>query len=213
MDDPNEEYLVWQTLIGAWPIVPGRLELYLQKALREGKRTTSWLDPDEAHERRVREFVRSLYSNHEFLEDFEPFAARVALAGEHASLGALLLRLTSPGVPDLYQGDTLWSLNLVDPDNRRPVDWAAHVSVLGERAPTRRTMKAHLIQRVLRLRSERPDAFAGDYEPLDLGPDRIGFVRGGAIRIVVPLRAGDRADAGLDRDILPEYDQELSIVG
>jgi (1->4)-alpha-D-glucan 1-alpha-D-glucosylmutase len=213
MDDPNEEYLVWQTLVGAWPIVPSRLELYLQKALREAKRTTSWLDPDEAHERRVQQFVRGLYSNHAFLDEFEPFAARVALAGEHASLGALLLRLTSPGVPDLYQGDALLSLNLVDPDNRRPVDWPAHVSVLRERAPTRRTMKAHLIRRVLRLRSERPEAFAGDYEPLDLGPDRIGFVRGGTVRVVVPLRAGDRADAGLERDLLPEYDQVLSVVG
>jgi (1->4)-alpha-D-glucan 1-alpha-D-glucosylmutase len=211
MDDPNEEYLVWQTLVGAWPIVPGRLELYLEKALREGKRTTSWIEPNEPHEQRVREFVRSLYSNHEFLDDFEPFATRIARAGEHASLGALLLRLTSPGVPDLYQGDALWSLNLVDPDNRRPVDWPAHLSVLRERAPTRRTMKAHLIQRVLRLRSEWPEAFAGGYEPLDLGPDRIGFVRGGAIRVVVPLRAGDRA-AGGDCDLLPEYDQELSVV-
>ncbi|HET7354157.1 MAG TPA: malto-oligosyltrehalose synthase [Gaiellaceae bacterium] len=211
MDDPNEEYLVWQTLVGAWPIVPGRLELYLQKALREGKRTTSWLDPDEAHERRVREFVRGLYSNHDFLDDFEPFAARVAAAGEHASLGALLLRLTTPGIPDLYQGDALWSLNLVDPDNRRAVDWPAHVSVLRERAPTRRTMKAHLIRRVLRLRSERPDAFAGAYEPLDLGPDRIGFIRGGAIRVAVPLRPGDHADGG-DHDLLPEYDQELTVV-
>jgi (1->4)-alpha-D-glucan 1-alpha-D-glucosylmutase len=211
MDDPNEEYLVWQTLVGAWPIVPSRLELYLQKALREGKRTTSWLEPDEAHERRVRDFVRSLYSNHAFLDDFEPFAAWIARAGEHASLGALLLRLTSPGVPDLYQGDALWSLNLVDPDNRRPVDWPAHVFVLREGAPTRRTMKAHLIRRVLRLRSERPDAFAGDYEPLDLGPNRIGFIRGRAIRVVVPLRAGDRADGG-DRDLLPEYDQELTVL-
>jgi (1->4)-alpha-D-glucan 1-alpha-D-glucosylmutase len=211
MDDPNEEYLVWQTLVGAWPIVPGRLELYLQKALREGKRTTSWLDPDETHERRVREFVRSLYSNHAFLDDFEPFVARIARAGEHASLGALLLRLTSPGVPDLYQGDALWSLNLVDPDNRRPVDWPAHASVLRETTPSRRTLKAHLVQRVLRLRAERPEAFASDYEPLDLGPDRIGFVRGGAIRVVVPLRPGDRADGG-DRDLLSEYDQELSVV-
>ncbi len=211
MDDPNEEYLVWQTLVGAWPIVPGRLELFLEKALREGKRTTNWLEPDEAHERRAKEFLRSLYSNHEFLDDFEPFAARVARAGEHASLGALLLRLTSPGLPDLYQGDALWSLNLVDPDNRRPVDWSAHVFVLWERAPTRRTMKAHLIRRVLHLRAQRPEAFAGDYEPLDLGPDRVGFVRGGAIRVVVPLRFGDRADGG-DRDLLPEYDQELSVV-
>jgi hypothetical protein len=74
-------------------------------------------------------------------------------------------------------------------------------------------MKAHLIRRVLRLRAERPEAFAGDYEPLDLGPDRIGFVRGGTVRVVVPLREGDRADAGLERDLLPEYDQVLSVVG
>jgi (1->4)-alpha-D-glucan 1-alpha-D-glucosylmutase len=211
MDDPNEEYLVWQTLVGAWPIVPGRLERYLEKALREAKRTTSWLEPDEAHERRVKQFIRSLYSNQEFLDDFEPFAARVARAGEHASLGALLLRLTSPGLPDLYQGDALWSLNLVDPDNRRPIDWTTHAAVLREPDPTRRTMKAHLIRRVLHLRMERPESFAGDYEPLDLGPDHVGFVRGRAIRVVVPLRAGDRADGG-DRDLLPEYDQELSVL-
>src|SRR6185295_3687103 len=99
LDDPNEEYLIWQTLVGAWPIVPRRLERYLEKALREAKRTTNWIEPNEAHEQRVREFVRSLYSNQEFLADFEPFVARVAQAGEHASLGALLLRLTSPGVP------------------------------------------------------------------------------------------------------------------
>jgi (1->4)-alpha-D-glucan 1-alpha-D-glucosylmutase len=211
MDDPNEEYLLWQTLVGAWPIVPGRLELYLEKALREGKRTTSWLAPDEAHERRVKDFVRSLYSNQEFLEDFEPFAARVSRAGEHASLGALLLRLTSPGLPDLYQGDALSSLNLVDPDNRRPVDWETHASVLREPTPTHRTLKAHLLRRVLHLRQQRNDAFAGAYEPLDLGPDRVGFVRGGAIRVVVPLRAGDSAHGG-DRDLLPEYDQELSVL-
>jgi (1->4)-alpha-D-glucan 1-alpha-D-glucosylmutase len=211
MDDPNEEYLVWQTLVGAWPIIPGRLELYLEKALREAKRTTNWLDPDEAHERRAKEFVRSLYWNQEFLADFEPFVARVARAGEHASLGALLLRLTTPGLPDLYQGDALWSLNLVDPDNRRPVDWNAHGSALRESTPSRRTMKAHLIRRVLHLRRERPEAFAGEYEPLDLGPGHVGFVRGGAIRVVVPLRPGIRADGG-DRDLLPEYDQELSVL-
>ena len=211
LDDPNEEYLLWQTLVGAWPIVPGRLERYLEKALREAKRTTSWLEPDETHEQRVTDFVRSLYSNQEFLDDFEPFAARVAGAGEHTSLGALLLRLTSPGLPDLYQGDALWSLNLVDPDNRRPVDWRTHRAALLESGPTRRTLKAHLIHRVLHLRRERPAAFAGDYEPLDLGPDHVGFVRGGAVRVVVPLRPGDRADGG-DHDLLPEYDQELSLV-
>jgi len=212
MDDPNEEYLLWQTLVGAWPIVPGRVELYLEKALREAKRTTNWIEPNEEHERRVKDFVRDLYGNQEFLADFEPFVARVAHAGEHASLGALLLRLTSPGVPDLYQGDALWSLNLVDPDNRRPVNWAVHAAALREPAPTRRTMKLHLIRRVLNLRAERPEVFSGTYEPLDLGLDHVGYVRGGAIRVVVPLRPGGHADGG-DRDLLPEYDQELSILG
>jgi (1->4)-alpha-D-glucan 1-alpha-D-glucosylmutase len=212
MDDPNEEYLVWQTLVGAWPIVPGRLELYLEKALREGKRTTNWLEPDLEHERRAKAFVRGLYANREFLDDFEPFAARVARAGEHASLGALLLRLTAPGVPDVYQGDALWSLNLVDPDNRRPVNWAARAGALREQRPSRRTLKTHLVRRVLHLRAERPDVFEGSYEPLDVGPHRIGFVRGGAVRVVVALRPDDRVDGGA-HDLLPEYDHELGVVG
>jgi (1->4)-alpha-D-glucan 1-alpha-D-glucosylmutase len=211
MDDPNEEYLVWQTLVGAWPIVPTRLERYLEKAMREGKRTTNWIEPDEEHERRAKAFVRELYANREFLDDFEPFAARVARAGEHASLGALLLRLTTPGVPDVYQGDALWSLNLVDPDNRRPVDWERQTAVLRQPAPTRDTLKLHLIRRLLRLRAERPGLFAGSYEPLDLGPDRIGFVRGGALRVVVPLRPGDTAGGG-DDDLLPEYPQEVALL-
>jgi (1->4)-alpha-D-glucan 1-alpha-D-glucosylmutase len=211
MDDPNEEYLLWQTLVGAWPIVPVRVERYLEKALREAKRRTNWIEPNEAHERRVFAFVRDLYGNQEFLADFEPFAARVAQAGEHASLGALLLRLTSPGVPDLYQGDALWSLNLVDPDNRRPVNWGVHVSALREASPTRRTMKMHLIRRVLRLRAERPELFTGSYEPIDAGPDRVAYVRGGAVRVVVPLRPGDNADGG-DHDLLPEYAQELTVL-
>ena len=106
-----------------------------------------------AHETRVRTFVRSLYENQAFLDDFEPFVAgRDAGAGEHASLGALLLRLTSPGLPDIYQGDAFWSLNLVDPDNRRGVDWKRAYRAAEQAAPTRETMKFHLIRRVLRLR-------------------------------------------------------------
>jgi (1->4)-alpha-D-glucan 1-alpha-D-glucosylmutase len=210
MEDPNEEYLVWQTLVGAWPIVPSRLELYLEKALREGKRTTSWLDPDLEHERRVKRFVRALYENQAFLDDFEPFAAAVARAGEHASLGALLLRLTSPGLPDIYQGDAFWSLNLVDPDNRRPVDWSGHRRAAREGAPTRETMKFHLARRVLQLRAELPEAFFGAYEPLDLGPDHVGFVRAGRVRVVVPLRPHLRA--GGEGDLLPEFAEELSLL-
>jgi (1->4)-alpha-D-glucan 1-alpha-D-glucosylmutase len=210
MDDPNEEYLVWQTLIGAWPIVPPRLELYLEKALREGKRTTSWIEPNERHETRVKSFVRSLYDNREFLDDFEPFVADVTLAGEHASLGALLLRLTTPGLPDIYQGDAFWSLNLVDPDNRRGVDWRRAIRAAAETAPRRETLKFHLIRRVLRLRADHPEAFFGSYEPLDLGAERVGFVRGGRIRVVVPLRPGDRVE--VPGDLLPEYAQELSLL-
>jgi (1->4)-alpha-D-glucan 1-alpha-D-glucosylmutase len=211
MDDPNEEYLVWQTLVGAWPIVPSRLELYLEKALREGKRTTSWLEPNERHEARVKRFVRSLYENQDFLDELEPFVQEVAAAGEHASLGALLLRLTSPGLPDIYQGDAFWSLNLVDPDNRRGVDWRRHRQALAEQTPRRETLKLHLIRRVLRVRAEFPEAFYGAYEPLDLGPDHVGFVRGGRVRVVVPLRPGTSAGGGGD-DLLQEFPQELSLL-
>jgi (1->4)-alpha-D-glucan 1-alpha-D-glucosylmutase len=210
MDDPNEEYLVWQTLVGAWPIVPLRLERYLEKALREAKRNTSWTEPNERHERRAQQFVRSLYENQEFLDDFEPFAQEVAVAGEHASLGALLLRLTAPGLPDLYQGDAFWSLNLVDPDNRRPIDWTRSRRALEQASPTRETMKLHLVRRVLQVRAAEPEAFAGSYEPLELGPDRIGFIRGGRIRVVVPLRPHDSVRG--ETDLLPEFPQEISRV-
>ena len=210
MDDPNEEYLVWQTLVGAWPIIPSRLERYLEKALREAKRNTNWIEPNEQHERRVMQFVRGLYENQEFLDEFEPFVQDVAAAGEHASLGALLLRLTAPGLPDLYQGDEFWSLNLVDPDNRRMIDWPRRYRAREQTAPTRETMKFHLVRRALRVRAAHPDAFAGDYEPLDLGPNRVGFVRGGRIRVVVPLRPEDAEES--DADLLPEFPQELSLL-
>jgi (1->4)-alpha-D-glucan 1-alpha-D-glucosylmutase len=210
MDDPNEEYLVWQTLVGAWPIVPLRLERYLEKALREAKRNTNWIEPNEAHEQRAKRFVRSLYENQEFLDEFEPFVQDVAAAGEHASLGALLLRLTCPGLPDLYQGDAFWSLNLVDPDNRRPVDWRRAYRAADQTAPRRETLKFHLMRRVLRLRAEYPEAFFGAYEPLDVGPDRVGFLRGGRIRVVVPLRPADWVE--VPGDLLPQYPQELSLL-
>jgi (1->4)-alpha-D-glucan 1-alpha-D-glucosylmutase len=210
LEDPNDEYLVWQTLVGAWPIIPPRLEQYLEKALREAKRHTNWIEPNDEYEQRVMRFVRSLYENQEFLDEFEPFLQDVAAAGEHAALGALLLRLTSPGLPDLYQGDEFWSLNLVDPDNRRPIDWPRRYRAREQSAPTRETMKFHLVRRVLRVRAEHAAAFAGTYEPLDLPPDRVGFVLGGKIRVVVPLRPGDSATS--DGDLLLEFPQELSLL-
>ena len=117
--------------------------------------------------------------------------------GESASLGALLLRLTCPGVPDIYQGDELWSLELVDPDNRRPVDWdalrasvdrvRALASADGE-APERHDRKLHVIREVLALRARRPAPFAGDYVPLSAPPDTCAFTRGDEVAVIVGLR-------------------------
>src|SRR5205085_11919304 len=96
LDDPNEDYLVWQTLVGAWPIERERLEAYLEKALREAKVNTSWVEPNLAHERRVKEAIRRLYER--LPDGFEAFVGRVAEAGRRASLAQTLLKLTAPGV-------------------------------------------------------------------------------------------------------------------
>jgi (1->4)-alpha-D-glucan 1-alpha-D-glucosylmutase len=130
--DPNEEYLLYQTLLGSWPFDPGevegfggRIEAYVRKALREAKHNTSWLSPDEAYETAVVEFVRAILDRRRpFLETFLPIQARVAELGIYNSLAQLLIKITAPGVPDFYQGTELWDLSLVDPDNRRPVDYA-----------------------------------------------------------------------------------------
>ncbi len=107
----------------------------------------------------------------------------MAAAGDRAALGQLLLKLTVPGVPDVYQGDELLNLSLVDPDNRRPVDWAARRAALADPPP-----KLRLIQRALALRARRPEAFAGAYEPLEAGEEACAFVRGGAVLACAWLR-------------------------
>jgi (1->4)-alpha-D-glucan 1-alpha-D-glucosylmutase len=192
--DPNEEYLIYQTLLGAWPLEPERLASYLEKALREAKTNTSWLAPDERWESDATAFALDLYDHHPFRESFDPFARRVAELGERISLAQTLLKLTCPGVPDLYQGDEGWSFNLVDPDNRRPVDWSESRRALAElqsgAPPTRAGAKLYLIWRTLRLRAELPDVFAGSYEPVDAGPDVCAFTREDEILVAVPVRAG-----------------------
>jgi (1->4)-alpha-D-glucan 1-alpha-D-glucosylmutase len=187
--DPREEYLVYQTLIGAYPIEPDRLDAYFEKALREGKVSSSWLEPDLEHEAAVQRFARELLSR---LEG-DPFVERVRALGEHVSLAQLVLKLTSPGVPDVYQGDELEALALVDPDNRRPVDWALRRRLLerlqaGERP--REARKLWVTWRVLGLRAEHPDAFVGAYEPVEAGDHAVAFLRGGEIGVAVALRPG-----------------------
>jgi (1->4)-alpha-D-glucan 1-alpha-D-glucosylmutase len=192
--DAVERYTIFQTLVGAWPVEAERMETYMEKALREAKRNTSWVSPDEGWEGRVKAFVRALYDHREFRADFEPFAGEVARAGDRAALAQLLLKLTVPGVPDIYQGDELLSLSLVDPDNRRPVDWERRRELLeavrGGAEPTEETRKLWLIVRALELRARRPEAFAGEYAPLDAGPDAVAFLRGGDVLAAAAVRGG-----------------------
>ena len=116
---PNEAYLILQTVVGAWPLDADRLGLYLEKALREAKVNTNWIDQEHEWEEGAKRFAAGLLDDAELGE----YARRLAEQGDRVSLGMTLLKLTSPGVPDIYQGDELPFLALVDPDNRRPVDW------------------------------------------------------------------------------------------
>ena len=187
LDDPDEDELLWQTLVGTWPIEPERIEAYLEKALREAKRNTNWIDPDLEHERRVKEAARAAIANPP--DGFAGFAERVAEAGRWISLGTTLLKLTAPGVPDIYQGDELESLNLVDPDNRRPVDWEARRRALAEPPPK---LAVHLAALALRTRRE-----LGEYRPLEASRDVCAFLRGDDVAVVVPLRPGVRPEVDL----------------
>jgi len=208
--DANERFLIWQTLVGTWPLEPERLETYVEKALREGKRNTAWVDGNPDWEAAAGAFCRRLYAHEEFRADFEPFVERLVHVGAHAALGQTLLKLTAPGVPDVYQGDELWTFSLVDPDNRRPVDWARRLAVLGEESrgadPTPQTAKLHVIRRALQLRAERPESFAGAYEPVQAGPRVCAFRRGEDVCVVVPLDLGGPKE-GPDgwRDVLEGF--------
>jgi (1->4)-alpha-D-glucan 1-alpha-D-glucosylmutase len=130
--DANTEYLIYQTLVGAWPIDSERMLAYIQKAMREAKRKTSWLSPNESFEKSVQAFIEGLYSNAEFLDSLERFVAKITYPGWINSLSGTLLKLMSPGVPDTYQGTELWDLSLVDPDNRRPVNYELRRKLLHE---------------------------------------------------------------------------------
>ncbi|CAN5183500.1 hypothetical protein BH20ACT16_BH20ACT16_06090 [soil metagenome] len=228
--DGQERYLIFQTLVAVWPISGERLTGYLEKALREAKRNTNWVDQDHAWEERVQSFAVALLTHEAFLDSFEPFLAEVAAAGERSALCQLLLKLTVPGVPDVYQGDELIDLSLVDPDNRRPVDWDARRRALSDlqagSAPTRETMKLHVIARALGLRARRPGVFGpgGVYTAISAGPDVCAFTRradgdgdgGGQVLVVVALRGAAAEGVCIDvapghyRDVLSGREHELT---
>jgi (1->4)-alpha-D-glucan 1-alpha-D-glucosylmutase len=143
--DRNDEYLLYQTLLGTWPVETltpkefddyrERIAAYMQKAIKEAKVHTSWVNPNESYDRAVDDFVRKVLDSdtaNDFITDFTCLHCRIAYAGMLNSISQTLLKTTSPGVPDFYQGTDLWDLSLVDPDNRRPVDFAKRKMLLEE---------------------------------------------------------------------------------
>jgi (1->4)-alpha-D-glucan 1-alpha-D-glucosylmutase len=200
--DTNTEYLIYQTMIGAWPIEQERLLPYLEKATREAKRKTNWLAPNEAFESAMTNFVEKLYSHEPFLKSLEAFVSRLLTPGRINSLSATLLKLTSPGVPDTYQGTELWDLSLVDPDNRRPVDYETRRKLLREMKDMRvadvmKRMddglpKLWTIYKTLRVRTEHRDSFGerGTYRPIQaegqLRQSVVSYGRADDVVVVVP---------------------------
>ena len=221
----NEEYLIYQTLLGAWPMDPlsdethalflARIQAYMVKALREAKVTSSWLNPDEAYEEAVLTFLERILSptpTNAFLEDFLPFQQRISGYGILNSLAQVFIKTVAPGVPDLYQGTELWTLTLVDPDNRNPVDYASHEKRLAELQDLQQKLppidliqflvqhadngliKMYLTTTILHYRQQHPSLFLkGSYQPLDAHGEReqhiCGFLRregANACLVIVP---------------------------
>lgn len=202
LPDRNAEYVFYQTLVGAWPLDADRATRFMEKASKEAKEHTSWIDPSPAYDDALRGFVQGTLADPEFLGDFETFVAPLVEAGRVTSLAQVLLKLTAPGVPDVYQGSELWDLSLVDPDNRRPVDYQLRHELLARYrdAPPEQVVSAmdtgapkqYLIRRALSVRHERPEAFgpAGTYTLLHAhgakSDHAVAFTRGDAVITVAP---------------------------
>jgi (1->4)-alpha-D-glucan 1-alpha-D-glucosylmutase len=197
LPEPTLELLAWQTLVGAWPITPERLAAYLDKAAKEAKVRTSWVDHDEAFEQAVNAWPAEVLGDAELAADVAAFVARVRLPGWSNALGQKLLQLAGPGVPDVYQGSELWDLSLVDPDNRRPVDFARRTELLSRLesgwlpdVDDTGAAKLHVVRTTLRLRRDRPELFTG-YRPLTAdGPAAdhlVAFARAGVVAVATRL--------------------------
>jgi (1->4)-alpha-D-glucan 1-alpha-D-glucosylmutase len=170
IDEPSLNHLAWQTLVGAWPISDKRLADYLLKAARESKLRTTWTEPDEEFEATLTAWPARVRA--ELGTEIEELVARVERPGWCNSLSQKLVQLTSPGVPDVYQGTDLWDFSLVDPDNRRPVDYRLRREMLDELSTGRvpeldrsGAAKMLVVHRSLTLRRDRPELFRG-YMPM-----------------------------------------------
>ena len=214
--DRNAEYLLYQTLVGAWPISLERLCAYMEKASCEAKQHTDWNHRNSQYDRALKDFVTAALGDKDFIRDLEAFLATVSEAAQINGLAQTLLKLTAPGVPDIYQGNEIQDFSLVDPDNRRPVDFEERQRLLAdakkigsEEAWKRRDegmAKLWLIRKVLAYRARHQPVFAGDYEPIhargDNADDLIAFLRGGKAMTIVPRFNRSRA-GGLPSLLLP----------
>lgn len=211
--DANVEYLLYQTLVGAWPIDRDRVTAFMAKAVREAKVHTSWTDPRPEYDEALGAFVSAVLADQEFIDDLTAFLAghRIIERGRVSSLAQVALLLTCPGIPDLYQGTEVWDLSLVDPDNRRPVDYPARRRLLAELAGAGPEAaldrgdeggpKLWLINRLLGHRRRHPGGYrpGSGYQPLRVAGPRashaVAFARTGGLAVVVP-----RLVAGLAGD-------------
>ena len=230
------EYMLYQTLVGAWQpdddAFVERIQAYALKAAREGKQETSWLNPHPAYEAGLKTFIDRILDpsqSSEFLDSLQTLARRVALLGALNSLSELTLKTTMPGVPDFYQGTELWDFSLVDPDNRRPVDFAARARALEvvERPDwpqlTKDWQSGHVklawTRHLLKLRTELADLFTdGDYAPLEVnGPHRDHFIayarRHGlnAVIVVIPRHFAPFTDNGRVWPLATGIDATLNV--
>ncbi|MFC7331148.1 malto-oligosyltrehalose synthase [Marinactinospora rubrisoli] len=220
LPEPALNLLAWQTLVGAWPISAARLRGYLEKAAREAKLRTSWLDPDPEFEAEVRAWPERVLIDRELSEDVAAFVARIRRPGWSNSLGQKLVQLTAPGVPDVYQGSELWDFSLVDPDNRRPVDYPQREVFLerletGWLPPVDATgaVKMHVVRQALHLRRRRAltgyrplpavGAAAGHLLAFARGEGRHGDGNPVAVTVATRLPIGLAAGGGWRDTVLP----------
>jgi (1->4)-alpha-D-glucan 1-alpha-D-glucosylmutase len=214
MPDANDEYLIYQTLVGAWPISEERAMAYMEKACREAKAHTSWTNIDEAYENAVSDFVRGVFTNKAFMNSLQEFVGEIIEAGRINSLAQTLVKLTAPGIPDIYQGTEVWDLSLVDPDNRRPINYSPRRSLLNrlkENPPPEVVLeemddglpKIWVILRALELRRRHAACFGAraGYHPLEVrGDHSLAFGRsepGGSIEtLTIVPRLNYKRDPG-----------------
>jgi (1->4)-alpha-D-glucan 1-alpha-D-glucosylmutase len=203
--DANFEYYLYQTLVGAWPLSRERAHTHAEKAMREAKLFTNWTTPSAEYEHAVHRFVDGLYDEDRFVREVDAFVAMLHPGDWHKSLAQLLLKITTPGVPDFYQGAHGWLLSVSDPDNRQPVDYgplrgalAALDTLSAEEVAARMDEglpKLWITRRGLALRARHPGLDpSASYEPLTVrgGEEAsriVAFLRGGGVAIVVPTRA------------------------